>query len=140
MEKPKNVPQGLKSGPRPLEQDAQGCTLGREVAFDGTLAATEDLTVLGRVKGVIRAQGALIIGKEAQVDARVEGQRIVVHGRVKGHVRATERIEFGPSANMRGDIAAPVVQISEGAQFEGRVSRPGKGGQAGSLLDRIFNR
>ncbi|HJO05590.1 MAG TPA: polymer-forming cytoskeletal protein [Acidobacteriota bacterium] len=73
-----------KSGPRPLDSTVEPCTLGREVNFKGTLETTEDLTILGRVDGKIKAKGALVIGKEANATATVEGQRILVLGRVKG--------------------------------------------------------
>ncbi len=128
-----------KSGPRPVDVDAEPCTLGREVNFKGTLEATEDLTILGRVEGKILAKGALIIGKEANATATVEGKRILVLGRVKGNIRGTERIELGPTATVYGDVAAPVIQISEGAQFEGRVHRPGKT-DTGRVIGRLLGR
>ena len=127
-----------KRGPRPVEASESPCTLGREVHFEGTLTASEDLTILGRVTGKIKANGALVVGKEAQTEASIEGQRIMVLGRVKGNIRGTERVELGPSATVYGDIQAPVIQINEGAQFEGRVQRPGKATANG--LSRFMGR
>lgn len=128
-----------KHGPRPVEAKGEPCILGREVNFKGTLEATEDLTILGRVDGRILAKGALIIGKEAHATASVEGKRILVLGRVKGNIRGSERIELGPTSTVEGDVAAPLIQISEGAHFEGRVHRPDKV-EAGSGLSRLLGR
>lgn len=125
-------------GPRAVDE-VEPCVLGREIHFEGTLSTGQELTILGRVTGDIRANSVLVIGKEAQVDANIVGQRVVVLGRVKGNVQGKERVELGPSATVVGDVTAPVVQINEGAQFEGRVRRPGNGnghGMLSSLLRR----
>ena len=129
-----------KPGPRVVNEAQPGCTLGREVIFNGKLTANEDLVVLGRIQGSIVAKGALVIGREAVVEASVEGQRIVIHGRVNGNVNAAERIELGNSSHVRGDVTAPVVQINEGSQFQGRVRRPGKGMGSDNILGRLMNR
>jgi cytoskeletal protein CcmA (bactofilin family) len=128
-----------KHGPRPVDVDvdAEPCTLRHEINFKGTIEAIEDLTILGRVDGKILAKGALIIGKEA--NANVEGKRILVLGRVKGNLRGSERIELGPTSTVIGDVAAPLIQITEGAQFEGRVHRPGKT-ETGSVMERLLGR
>ena len=125
-------------GPRAVEEN-EACVLGREIHFQGTLSTGQELTILGRVSGKIEAKNALVVGKEAQVDANIEGQRVMVMGSVRGNVQGKERIELGPSATVVGDLVAPVIQISEGAQFEGRVRRPGKAssnGVIGGLLRR----
>ena len=129
-----------KPGPRPVESTEGGCTLGREVIFDGKLTTSEDLVVLGRVNGHIIAKGSLVIGREAVVEASIEGQRIVVHGRVNGNVTAAERIELGNSSHVRGDVTAPAVQINEGSQFQGRVRRPGKSVGSDNLFERLLRR
>lgn len=126
-----------KHGPRPVDVDAEPCTLGREINFKGTIEAIEDLTILGRVDGKILAKGGLIIGKEA--NANVEGKRILVLGRVKGNLRGSERIELGLTSTVIGDVAAPLIQITEGAQFEGRVHRPGKT-ETGSVMEHLLGR
>ena len=50
-----------------------GSTLGRQIHVDGTIICDEDLTILGRVDGTIRAQGTLVIAKEADVRAKIDG-------------------------------------------------------------------
>ena len=127
------------TGPRPVNENPPSCALGREVIFSGKLTANEDLVVLGRIEGSVVAKGALVIGREAVIEASIEGQRIVIHGRVNGNINAAERIELGNSSHVRGDVTAPVVQVNEGSQFEGRVRRPGKGAGSG-VLGKLMNR
>ncbi len=40
---------------------------------------------------------------------------------VDGEVRATERIELGPKARVIGDVQYNLMEISIGAQFDGKL-------------------
>lgn len=113
---PANAPQR-----RPAPAPETGSTLGRQVQVDGTIVCGEDLTILGKVEGTIRAKGTLTIAKEAEVRASIDGQRVLVHGRVEGDVHGGERVVLGPTASLIGNIQAPALEITEGAFFKGSV-------------------
>jgi cytoskeletal protein CcmA (bactofilin family) len=98
-----------------------GSTLGRQIHVDGTIVCDEDLTILGRVDGTIRAQGTLVIAKEADVRAKIDGERVLVHGKVDGNVNGAERVVLGQTARLTGNIQATVLEIAEGAYFKGNV-------------------
>jgi hypothetical protein len=53
------------------------------------------------------------------VDANVEVASAKINGTVNGDITATERIEFGRSARVHGNIRTPALVIEEGAIFEG---------------------
>ncbi len=105
----------------PVGAPPSGSTLGREIHVDGTIVCDEDLTILGRVDGTIRAQGTLVIAKEADVRAKIDGQRILVHGKVDGNVHGAERVVLGQTARLTGNIDAAILEIAEGAYFKGNV-------------------
>lgn len=105
----------------PAAAPASGSTLGRQIHIDGTIVCDEDLTILGRVDGIIRAQGTLVIAKEADVHAKIDGQRVLVHGKVDGNVHGTERVVLGQTARLTGNIRATTLEITEGAYFKGNV-------------------
>ena len=46
---------------------------------------------------------------------------IVVEGRVEGDLKAQVSIAVRPKANVRGNLEAPVVNIAEGAKFNGSI-------------------
>ncbi|HJO29234.1 MAG TPA: polymer-forming cytoskeletal protein [Acidobacteriota bacterium] len=96
-------------------------TMGRQIQVDGTIVCEEDLTILGRVHGKIHAQGTLVIAKEADVHATIDGQRVLVHGNVDGDVHGSERVVLGQTARLKGNIEATTLEINEGAYFNGNV-------------------
>ena len=100
-----------------------GTILTGEANFKGMLR------VDGRLTGRITSQeGTLLIGTNGQVDADIEVAVATINGTVNGDITATERIEFGRSARVRGNIQTPALVIEEGAVFEGgcrmRQARP----------------
>jgi len=98
-----------------------GSTLGRHVHVDGTIVCGEDLTILGRVEGTIRAKGTLVIAEQADVRAVIDGQRVLVHGKVEGNVHGDEKVVLGPTAHLTGNIDVSSLEILEGACLNGAV-------------------
>jgi cytoskeletal protein CcmA (bactofilin family) len=78
------------------------------------------LRIDGRFTGRVRSEkGSLIVSAGGVVDARIEVATAKINGTVNGDIIATERVEFGRSARVRGDIQTPALVIEEGAVFEG---------------------
>jgi cytoskeletal protein CcmA (bactofilin family) len=85
------------------------------------------LRIDGHFTGRVRSEkGTLIVSAGGVVDANVEVASAKVNGTVNGDITASERIEFGRSARVRGNIQTPALVIEEGAIFEGgcRMSKP----------------
>jgi cytoskeletal protein CcmA (bactofilin family) len=106
--------------PSPSGAEA-GSTLGRHVHVDGTIVCGEDLTILGKVEGTIRAKGTLVIAEQADVKAKIDGQRVLVHGKVEGNVHADEKVTLGPTAHLIGNIDVSTLEVLEGAFLRGNV-------------------
>jgi len=77
----------------------------------------------GEVDGEVTAKDTLSIGETGVVAAPIKAASVVVAGRVRGNITAAERIEIRPSAQVAGNLTAPVLAIHEGARFEGRCSQ-----------------
>jgi len=118
---PQQSPRAAARAPVPAPAADAGSTLGRQIHVDGAIVCDEDLTILGRVDGTIRANGTLVVAKEADVRAKIDGERVLVHGKVNGNVHGTERVVLGQTARLTGNIEAPVLEIIEGAYFKGSV-------------------
>ena len=96
--------------------------VGASIAVAGTLTASEDLRLDGRVTGTICVKDAtLTIGPDARIEADVHGTRVVVLGAVHGSIVATERIELAATATVTGSLSAAQVVLSHGAQFDGAI-------------------
>lgn len=101
--------------------------LGPTLRFKGELSADEDLVIHGQVEGTIGPAPKVTIGPEAHVKAGVNADVIVVEGRVDGDLKAKVAIAIRPRASVRGNLESPVVNIAEGATFNGGIKmEPGR--------------
>ena len=91
-----------------------GTVLSGEAVFKGMLRVDGHLT--GRINS---ENGTLIVSSGGRVDADINVATAKINGVVNGDIIARERLEFGRTAQVFGDIQTPVLVIEEGAVFEG---------------------
>lgn len=94
-----------------------GTVLTGETNFQAMLRVDGHLT--GRVTS---ENGTLIIGATGKVDANIAVAAALVNGTVNGDIIATEKIEFGRTARVTGNIQTPRLVIEDGAVLEGSCS------------------
>jgi cytoskeletal protein CcmA (bactofilin family) len=95
---------------------------GPTLRFKGELKAQEDLKIEGRIEGTIQHQQRVVVGAKGEVVATVTAASIDVEGKVQGDIHAKKSVKVSQSAVVRGNIRAPSVSITEGANFNGSVS------------------
>ena len=97
--------------------------LGKSTSFNGILKFKETLLIQGKFTGTIDASGALIVDKEAVVEAdRISVASLTVYGTVIGAVNAVDKIDMLAGAVVRGDLSAARLRITDGVLFEGQCS------------------
>ena len=97
--------------------------IGRGTRFEGRVVFEERARIEGTLRGEVFGEGTLILGENADVDARIEvGTLIVRAGTLRGEVFAKELIEVHPEAKVYANITAPVVDLIKGCVFEGRCT------------------
>ena len=107
---------------RPLDGTLPMTNLGATIVITGELTSSEDVTVDGRIDGLLLVRDAAVtIGERAQIQADVRGARVVVRGLVNGAISASERIELTNTATVDGSLSANRVVLADGAQFNGRI-------------------
>lgn len=97
----------------------KGCHLEGRLQFEGTAR------IDGHFKGEIFTPDILIIGDEAQVTGQIEADVVVISGQFDGEVFATQRVEIQAPAIVRGTIQTAILQVEEGAVFEGKTKMLG---------------
>ncbi len=91
------------------------------VRFRGEVEGEGDLIVFGQVDGPVRVDGALVIEGGGLVRGHVHARQITVRGALKGDAFADESIRVDVSGRLVGDLTAPRVRVTPGAQFSGQV-------------------
>ena len=111
-----------QSGAETTRAGTKVINIGKSVIIKGQVNSDEDLTIEGRVEGMIDLrQNVLTIGPNGKIEADLLAKSIVVLGDVTGNVTATERIEIRDNGSVDGDLVSPRVVITEGAHFRGSV-------------------
>jgi cytoskeletal protein CcmA (bactofilin family) len=101
-------------------------TLGPLTDFNGTLKFRETLRVQGKFKGTIDASGALVVDKDAVVNAdHITVSSLTVFGTVIGNVYAKDKVDMMSGAKVQGDVTAARLRIADGVLFEGQCSMIG---------------
>lgn len=138
-------------------QRKQPSVLGKTLVFKGELSADEDLVLQGRVEGSIHHTQSLTVGVDGVVVGDIHARSILIEGTVEGDLHGVASVLVSATAKVRGNIVAPRVGITEGANFNGSVdmssaqaaatARPASPpqpaselGLAESSVDRMLNR
>ena len=100
---------------------------GESLKIKGHIIAKEDLTFQGQIEGTISVpEHTLIVGPQARLEADVQAKAVVVAGMLSGSVTAQERFELQAQGVLEGTLAAPRVQIVDGAMLHAKVEMPAR--------------
>jgi len=109
--------------------------IGASIVVKGDITAGEELIISGRVEGSITVDGhSVIVRSGADVAADIHARTIVVAGQVLGAISADEAIELQSSAQIEGELLAPVLKLHDGAVFNGKAETVKTAGKPGLQL------
>ncbi len=108
-----------------------------DASMQGSLSFKDpvNLKINGKFEGTLDTRGSLTIGENAIVNATIRGDSIRIAGKVTGNITAQKEIRMVPPAEVIGDIRTPILEIQEGAIFQGR-SQMGAGTPAAAPASR----
>lgn len=105
---------------RDIKDGVVGGFVGKNADLTGEANFKGMLRIDGRFSGTVNSEnGTLIVSAGGVVEANIVVATARINGAVNGNIKATERVEFGRSAQVRGDIHTPALVIEQGAVFEG---------------------
>ena len=97
------------------------CNIGPRIAIRGTVSGEEDLVIEGRVEGSIALTGHLTVTAGAVIEADLEVDSVDIHGQLEGDIVAATTITLHEGCRVAGNLRAPRVVLTDGAQFRGAV-------------------
>ena len=110
-------------GPSSRSHSSKDSTIISErIRVEGDIAGQEDLTIQGRVEGIIELKNNHVtLGKTGHMIGDLYGKLLSIEGEVQGNLFAEEKIELLPSAVVHGNMQAPVIGLQKGAKFKGMI-------------------
>lgn len=96
-------------------------TIERGVVHMGNIEGMDNYVVHGQVFGDSDIQGTLMLSDNCVWKGRVMADVVVIKGKVDGDVIARSKIELRNTAEVIGDLKAPIVAIEHGAKLHGEI-------------------
>ena len=93
----------------------------KTTSIRGSIVGDDDLIVEGQIEGSVRIEGALTIGKEAQLKADIAARSVAISGSVEGAVDANESVKIDADSVVIGSVTTQRLTIEEGATIKGRI-------------------
>ncbi|OUM94026.1 MAG: hypothetical protein A9Z00_00105 [Thermobacillus sp. ZCTH02-B1] len=109
----------FKSGKSRSDSPSTDTYIGPGSAFEGRLASNGSIRIEGRVSGSVHSKGDVTIGEQGVVEADIKAHNVIIAGTVSGNVHATGKLTIKPKGSLTGDILTALLEINEGARYEG---------------------
>ena len=104
-----------------------------DARMQGTIVFKDpvNLRINGSFEGKLETRGSLTIGENANVQADIQGDKIVIAGKVIGNLTARTSVSLIAPAVIRGNVETPILSMTEGAVLDGRLTMLNAGGAQG---------
>lgn len=104
-----------------MSKDEFNAFLGSGTTYQGHLHFAGAVRVDGQFTGEINSEGTLILGKDAQVNAKVDVGQLILSGQISGEIRVAKRTTLHKTAKLIGNLHTPVLIMEEGAVIQGSI-------------------
>ncbi len=98
-----------------------GSRIEAGLTIEGSVRGEGELTVGGRLRGVLTLQGTLVVEEGGSVEAEVEANSVIVAGLLTGSVTAHEELRVLPGGCVDARVRATRLAMAEGAIFRGEL-------------------
>ena len=96
--------------------------IGGGMTVRGDCESSDTIRIDGTVEGSVRAEKAVVIGKDGRVVGDISTGDAKIAGAVKGILDITSRLEVASTAVIDGEIRTARLQLDEGGVVNGSVS------------------
>ena len=105
--------------------------IGSNTRISGDIQFVGNALMDGYLEGNVKAEGSdskLTISEHGHVKGSVVVPHLLVNGTIEGEVCVTERLKLGPKAQIIGDVRYNTLEVSIGAQIDGKLIHKSEGG------------
>lgn len=98
--------------------------IGPGMRVEGDVSTEGTVRIEGSVRGTVRAEKAVVLGTQGNVEGEIHTQDAVIGGRLQGSLTAEGRLEVQGTSVIDGEIRARSkhLKLEEGARFNGNIT------------------
>lgn len=112
-------------GNKPKSRSAKIETLiGTQTSLVGNISFAGGLHIDGKIEGNIDAtddESTLVLSEHGYVCGDIHAANLVLNGKIEGDVYASDHVELLPSARIKGNVYYNLMQMSVGAEVNGKM-------------------
>ena len=109
-----------ESAPMPTKSTQIFSIISADLTIKGDLQSNGDIQIDGAIEGDVKSR-SLTVSEGAQVDGKIEADKVTIAGTVSGEVHAGA-VNIAKSARVHGDVFHNSLSIEAGAFLDGRFS------------------
>lgn len=94
--------------------------LSADTAISGKLNFNLPVKIDSRFKGEVKASELLVVGPNAEIEAKISARHLQIEGNLVGTVHVTGWVEILPGGRFQGEIEAGKLRVYPGGVFEGK--------------------
>ena len=94
--------------------------IGKSMVIEGEILSEENLNIEGKIKGNIKTNKKVFIGRDGYVEGDIISSIVEIIGRAKGKITAEEKIIIGNTGVFTGTLNSNKIVIKDGALFNGK--------------------
>ena len=96
--------------------------IGKSLTVTGSIEADEPVAIVGSITAdLLVPNHEVTVEAGGRIDGAITARSITVIGGSMGRLVARDIVRVLEGATVRGDVAAPRIELEEGAIFNGRV-------------------
>ncbi len=96
--------------------------IGQGTSILGDINSNGDIRIDGTLKGSIKTEGKVVLGKEGVIEGDVVCQNADISGTIKAKITVSNLLSLKETAKLNGDIVTNKLSIEPGAEFTGSCS------------------
>jgi cytoskeletal protein CcmA (bactofilin family) len=96
--------------------------LSQETKITGDLESKGTMFLDGSIKGNVKMEGDVFIGKTGAVEGNISAREVQILGRVNGNITATGTLRMFNGATLQGDVQVGSFVAEQGAIFKGKCT------------------
>jgi cytoskeletal protein CcmA (bactofilin family) len=96
--------------------------IGKGSVLEGKITVSSNVRVDGKIKGDLKTNDSLVIGKQGEIEGEITAKNTVVGGKVVGKINAQGKVVLESNAIFKGEIKAARLVIDDGAVFDGQCT------------------
>jgi cytoskeletal protein CcmA (bactofilin family) len=87
--------------------------------INGTFETTSNVRLDGVIKGNIKCNGKVIMGKKGSINGDIESSESAIEGRYEGNLQVKDTLHVYATANLNGTFKAGKLIVDEGGIING---------------------